>query len=173
MLKGHEVQSWMEDLLAKRAKDPNGYIVLTLWMLDHSGLTVRIGGDGPDVGNPFPEDPGGWDSGRIGVIYVDRERLEAEYGKLITAPKRAKAEEVLRAEVDEYSRWLSGDCWGYVIERPDGSQTDDGWEEVDSCWGFIGFDDARQVATEAADHLADVRSGLRSLVEHRLGKQGD
>lgn len=56
----------------------------------------------------------------------------------------------LATDVDEFSAWAVGDCFGYVIERA----TESGeWEQVDSCWGFIGEDYARGEAQRA---LGDV-----------------
>lgn len=39
--------------------------------------------------------------------------------------------EGMEAEIDEYSKWADGECFGYVI-------TDRNGDDVDSCWGFIG-----------------------------------
>lgn len=42
----------------------------------------------------------------------------------------------LRAEVETFSMWMSGQVFGYQIDEWD----EDGecWDEVDSCWGFYG-----------------------------------
>lgn len=49
----------------------------------------------------------------------------------------------LEAEAKEYRQWASGEVYGYIVERrpldcPLFDDDDAGWEEVDSCWGFIG-----------------------------------
>lgn len=85
-----------------------------------------------------------WDSGQSGWIYITRETALAWYGgKILTAAKRVKALNSLRAIVAEYSSWLNGDCYGYIIEDMDG-------EEVDACWGFIGRENAEEQAACAA-----------------------
>lgn len=52
--------------------------------------------------------------------------------------------------LSEYTDWANGQCFGYRIERikstsPDFDPDDPSfngafWEDVDSCWGFIGHD---------------------------------
>lgn len=68
----------------------------------------------------------------------------------------------LTTDVDEFSAWAVGECYGYVIERAEHADSDRlaldmsdhaGWEHVDSCWGFIGDEYARQEAIRA---LSDI-----------------
>lgn len=60
--------------------------------------------------------------------------------------------------LDEYRAWCEGDVYGYIIERevtwvradmPDSRDTMTTWEEVDSCWGFYGWEQAEESAAEA------------------------
>lgn len=96
------------------------------FLLDHSGLWMRTG--------RFAEDPGGWDTSFVGYIFVNFETIRKEWPvKRITKKIKEKAYEMLRNEVREYSSYLEGDTFGYVIEDPFG-------DEVDACWGFIGWD---------------------------------
>lgn len=55
---------------------------------------------------------------------------------------------------EELQMWRDGDVWGYRVEREThwfnaSLDTMTTWEEVDSCWGFYGYDYARQSALEA------------------------
>ncbi len=50
----------------------------------------------------------------------------------------------LIAAVEQYSRYIEGECYGYTVTSPSG-------EELDSCWGFIGWDYAKEAANESAD----------------------
>ena len=124
------------------------YLSLPLYLYDHSGITMRCA--------PFSCP---WDSGQVGIIYVSKERLRQEYSsKLITPKIREKALAVLRAEVEEYDRYLTGDCWGYEIYKMDDDpdMTEAGYENdgycVDSCWGFLGDEYAEEAAQEAMDY---------------------
>lgn len=87
-----------------------------------------------------------WDSGQSGFIWVEKATALDWYGgKILTAAKRAKALESLKSIITEFPSWLSGDCYGYIIEDVDG-------EHLDSCWGFIGHEYAEEEAQTAADY---------------------
>lgn len=106
-----------------------------------------------------------------GVIFDTPERVAT------TGVDVQRIPEALEAEVRELDQWLAGDCWGYRIERlipgsrcggvsvngadpkccevhmqpwghPKGH-----WEEVDSCWGFVGEAYAVQEAMAAYLHF--------------------
>ncbi|WNL50818.1 hypothetical protein RPALISO_231 [Ruegeria phage RpAliso] len=111
---------------------------LPVWCYEHSGIAYRAA-----PANPF-HCP--WDSGQVGYVFVSREDVRKEYGvKRISAAVKAKALEVLKAEVEEYSKYANGECYGFrVLDEEDG-------EELDSCWGFLGFDYVKEAATEAAE----------------------
>lgn len=121
------------------------YISLPLYLYDHGGVTISC------AAFSCP-----WDSGQVGIIYVSKERLRQEYSSKLVTPKiREKALAVLRAEVEEYDRFLAGDAWGYEIyemdDDPDmiaAGYENDGYC-VDSCWGFLGHEWAEQAAQEA------------------------
>ncbi len=101
-------------------------IILPLRLFDHSGISMSVGSDA------HPHDPGGWDSGQVGFIYVTAAKLREEYSvKRITKAIEAKAEEVLRAEVTTYNEYLTGEVYGYMVEDPNE-------DVVESCWGFYG-----------------------------------
>jgi hypothetical protein len=54
----------------------------------------------------------------------------------------------LQAQADVFGAWVFGDCYGFVIESPEG-------ESLDSCWGFVGDDFAKSGLAEAAKESAD------------------
>jgi hypothetical protein len=54
---------------------------------------------------------------------------------------------VLAGEVKTFDQYLRGDVYGYVVTDPDGN-------EVDSCWGLYGIEDAEQEARSALDFAA-------------------
>jgi hypothetical protein len=62
---------------------------------------------------------------------------------------RARAREVIDAEVETYDQYLRGDVYGYILEKEvtveekcphcgEVINTYTAMEEVDSCWGFYG-----------------------------------
>jgi hypothetical protein len=95
-----------------KEKRTHGAAVLPVYIYDHSGITIST--------NPFSCP---WDSWQIGYIFCDKEKYKAEG---FTMPK---AEEMLRANVEVYDRYLRGEVYGYVIKDPSGG-------DFDSCWGY-------------------------------------
>jgi hypothetical protein len=99
----------------------NAYIVLNLYLMDHSGITMRTGSF---------HDP--WDSGQVGFIYATRADICKEFSvKRVTKAVKEKAYKILEQEVETYDEFLTGRVYGYVLEDKNG-------EEIDSCWGYYG-----------------------------------
>lgn len=106
-------------------------VTLPLYLYDHSGITMSTG----RFSCP-------WDSGQVGFAFITKAKiLENWSGKILTAKLRALAESCIESEVETYDQYLTGDVYGYVVEKldPDADEDDDG-EETDSCWGFFGLD---------------------------------
>ena len=111
------------------------HYVLPLYLYDHSGITMSTG----SFSCP-------WDSGRVGMIYISKAKAAQEGWK---TPEQAY--EAMRAEVEEYDHYLTGQCYGYVVEDADGDRND-------SCWGFLGDikyvrDEMRAAAMRAAERV--------------------
>ena len=103
------------------------YLELPLYLYDHSSITMRT--------TPFSCP---WDSGQVGVIIFEREKVLSEFGgKRLTAALREQAIELMRAEVKVYDQYLTGDIWQARVEGSDG-------EILDSCSGFYGLDHAKE-----------------------------
>lgn len=106
-----------------REKFLREYIALTVYLYDHSGLTVST--------TPFSCP---WDSGLLGIIAVPVAKVREEYGwKLLTARRRQAIEQHLRNEVKEFDDYLTGQVYGYEI-----AQMNDDGKILGSCWGFYG-----------------------------------
>ena len=125
-------------------KEKHAAVILPMYMYDHSGITVNT------VGFSCP-----WDSGRIGFIYVSREKVMKEYGvKKIGAKLKAKVAEYLKGEVETYDQWLTGDVYGFRIFKE--TKCDKcghvGDETEDSCYGFYGRDISKN---GMLDHFGD------------------
>jgi len=129
-----------------RRIDAGELIGLPVYAYVHSGVALNT------TGFNCP-----WDSGQSGFIHITRKTtLEWQGGKVLTAKRRAAVLDSLRAVVETYSQWLNGECYGYIIST---APTDDNpdCEELDSCYGFIGYDYAMQEAKSQADwHAEDI-----------------
>jgi hypothetical protein len=85
-----------------------------------------------------------WDSGQSGIIYCEVEDAKKEYPNLEDAEFDKVVRERLKAEVEEFSKYLSGEVYGFVITEPTGIQEH-------SCWGFYSLDDCIADAKAFAD----------------------
>jgi hypothetical protein len=147
------------------------YVVLPLYLYDHSGITMNTTGFSC-----------GWDSGQVGFIWMSRKTANAELGYPEfavktgwTAEKEKRVVELLRSEVKTYDDYITGSVYHrrvekivYEFETPveevDVDDDDLPWTEVDACGGFLG-DDAE------ASGLAD---GVEPFLEAVLKEaQGD
>lgn len=138
---GHNLEDAIE---IERSKD---VIALPLYLYDHSGITIST--------EPFSCP---WDSGKVGFIYITKEKARAEYGwKLITKKRRAKLLEYLKAEVETYDQYLTGDVYGFNIEDENG-------EDYETIWGYFGMDSARDEAKSIIDsRMRKEETNVRSL----------
>lgn len=127
--------------------------VLPVWGYDHGQLTLKAG----ERDYPFDDR---WDSGLAGLIYITPEAAREAFGENYTAEQ---LDSLLTAEVAEYDQYLTGDVWGYVIEKliPECEHCGCeqrcehcGWELEDSCWGFYGYDYAEKEARSVLSALA-------------------
>ena len=92
---GHSAIDDFEEYIYK-TQDP--FVCLPLYLLDHSGLTIRT--------YPFND---GWDSSPIGFIYMSREKAREALGvKRLSSKARKRIKEWLVSEVEEYDRYLRG-----------------------------------------------------------------
>ena len=134
-----KIQAYNRALMAEIEK---AYVVLPVYLLDHSGLSVST----TDFNDP-------WDSGQTGIIFASFDKIREEYGvETVTPEIRQKAEDLLRGEVEQYDAYLNGECYGYELYK--------NGEVVDSCWGFTGaFDKA---CADIADYLPD---GCRGMIK--------
>jgi hypothetical protein len=104
------------------------HYVYKLYALIHSGVHLSIGSN-------LKQYYMGFDSGQIGFLLVTRDESEIPY-----------PESYAKGMVEEWNQYLSGDVWGYTIE--DGEE-----HNVDSCWGFYGFDYCKKEAVDIAQRL--------------------
>lgn len=120
----------------KEIIDSPDIISLPLYLYDHGGITMRCS----SFGCPF-------DSGQVGYIYCSVADAEKEYS---TKDRTFESwldmvKSRLASEIEEYDHYLTGNCYGFIIEDQNG-------EEMESCYGFLGdqkycLEEARSSAT--------------------------
>lgn len=156
-LKGRDVPDWfLDDCLSalknsemKELLEQSGrFVILPLYLYDHSGITMSTG----RFSCP-------WDSGQVGWIYADADKIKKEYGEL-TPENIEKAFHVLESEVETYDYYLTGQCYGYQLFEGD--------TEIDSCWGFLG--DIRDMQNEVKEYLPEGYEDLAEKLEFDCGE---
>lgn len=93
--------------LIKLIEDSGKYVMKPLYLYDHSGLTIST--------TPFSCQ---WDSGQIGWVYVEVEKI------------RGDIDDVIEGEVKIYDTFLRGEFYCYTLY--------DGDNEIESCGGISG-----------------------------------
>ena len=124
----------MDELEVQIVKDHNPIVIKRLYLYDHSGITIST--------TPFNDQ---WDSGCVGFVLMSREQALKGWSLSKFTNNRYlkdRVEKYIEATVLEYDQYLRGDVYGYkVLDQDD--------NELDSCWGFYGWDYAVEQATEA------------------------
>ncbi len=130
-----------QELEEKLEKD---YIVLPLYLYDHSGITMNTTGFGCR-----------WDSGQVGYIFMSRAdaRKEFAWGR-ITKKREEHVEKCLRGEVETYDNYLTGDIYRFEVLDPEG-------EHVDGCGGYYGYPEGFEQAMEEAKGAVNHDIALR------------
>lgn len=110
-------------------------IVLNIFMYEHSGVSLST----TNQKYPFSDL---FDSGQVGYIYATRETILKEYSKKRISKKvRELAERVLRSEIETFSQYINGECFGFIVSKIKKCNLEvDHNDTLDSCWGFYGSD---------------------------------
>ncbi len=139
---------------------------LPVHMCEHGGIALST--------KPFSCP---WDSGQVGYIWCSLEKARNEWslgqdadwntklGDAHGLPEEtlgARVSRVLEGEIDTYSKYLGGECYGYKAIASDGT-------ELDSCLGYIGretFDDMTSEAKASIDRWFEDETNHNQDGEH-------
>lgn len=94
-----------------------------------------------------------WDSGLFGLLVFEA----GEFGE---------NNQGLKGFIQSWASWLNGEVYGYRI-------TDNQGKELDSCWGFIGYenceDEAKSMLTHCIKHAKLEREKrVKTLIRNRV-----
>ena len=135
-------------------------IWLPLYLYDHSGITIST--------TPFSSR---WDSGQVGWIYAHKDDLMEFPGVYEDNTfYDDRAYEALKNEVKTYDQYLTGQVYGYTLEKREKCHCCNHvtYDELDSCWSI--YADSEDEATrfivdmlpEEADGLVDSHNIIRN-----------
>jgi len=119
--------------IEEREAEGDEFIVLDLYLLDHSGITMSI--------SPF-NDP--WDSGQVGFIYCSmrehcKEYIGKEFDDLTEDEKLelyGKLKDALIGEVEVYDQYLRGEIYCYYWSLEEAGVV----KASDACGGFFSLE---------------------------------
>ena len=121
--------------LREMLKDHKAKYAMPLYVYDHSGISLKCFEDKSMVGYPYNDQ---WDAGCIGMVYTTKKLLKDN--GLDKYPKD-KVIDQMKAEIETYSHWCNGECYGFVLSKLSKcdkcDQSND--KEIDSCYGFYGW----------------------------------
>ena len=119
-----------EDWKNQIQKDYKVIAILPVYMFDHSGISIST--------TPFACR---WDSGQIGWIFTTPEKIE-EIGA-----QPDKALQYLEDEIKIYNQYLTGDVYGYLVEKIEVCNLGhEHTEEIQQCLGYYSIDEAKEEA---------------------------
>lgn len=99
----------------------NGGRAYPLYVYDHGSITIALHDNFPDQK---------WDVSQVGFCVLTPQRVRENFRTKRTSKKQWEtAEEVMKAEVKEYDRYLRGEAYCWLIKDANG-------EIVDSCSGY-------------------------------------
>lgn len=112
-------------------------VILPIYMYSHGGETINT------TGFSCP-----WDSGQIGWIFATTEDICKEYNcKRVNPAIRHIVKSRLVGEIETLDQYICGEVYGYKLFDKTGN-------EIDSCWGFYGFDYVKEeVSSLIAWHI--------------------
>jgi hypothetical protein len=124
---GYDPQELFDDYWSQEIDRTEEYWLFPVYALIHSGTWLSLG-------RSFGRcDPGGWDTSFRGFALRKRKR-----GLIKRYAKRD-----VQYLIDDWNKYLSGECCGYMIDDGDG----------DSCWGYYDKKYAIQDAKAIIDGM--------------------
>lgn len=161
---GHGDHDSMEDVIEYLRTERKAIVILPLFLLDHSGISMRSGPaidleawSSADIESRgrFVGDEAGWDTTHVGYAYTTAAIVE----KLGVANEPDEIKRQVVVEVEEYDRFLRGEVYGYVIEDDEGTH-------LDSCWGFLGYEYFEEEVARQVEYAKDVRDRERTEADY-------
>ena len=139
-LKSDMFDSWQE--VIQHIKDTFKVLAWKyLHLYDHSGITISTS----EFGDRF-------DSGIVGIVFVDEDKSKALLGEVIT--DKDKLDKIIESEVNEYDTYIRGEVYQYKIyEVKTCNLGCEHTELIESCCGFYDESHCIEEAEAIVDNL--------------------
>lgn len=152
-IKDYDDLSQFDLIQAVQKADPNQKKILVepLYKFEHSGIVYST--------TPFSCP---WDSGQVGFIFSTYK----DFGHVGLEWDLDKAKEYLKGEVELYNNYISGECFGFKIEKTStcGSCESNHSEELEAVWGYVG-EESQIIKMIAHDYLDSYPSLKNTVLE--------
>lgn len=100
-----------------------------------------------------------WDSGRVGSVYLSKEKVRDIMGcKRVTKKMVERCIPQMIAEVETFSKWANGECYGWAVYDSDGNNEF-------SCGGYIG-DPNNMIMDMFHDYSNEERKEIKELFDN-------
>ena len=89
----------------------------------------------------------------VGYVYATKQQVREWYGvSRLSESIIKRAEDCIETELDNLADWLNGKCYGYRVCEVEYNDLGDieNYNELDSCWGFVGDIDYCRLELQAA-----------------------
>lgn len=140
----NEIREWESPLTWREKLDYLGeqdYIAYrVIYLYNHSGLSISLGRSDGRYDR--------WDTSLIGYAYMEKSEVQKECGKTYW---KDWALNQMNIEMEIYSKYVSGEVYGFVAENKGG-------EHIDSCWGYYDQAEAISDAKSAID--CEIANGI-------------
>lgn len=146
--------------------DYSAYYIYPVYAYIHSGVSLSLGKSSYPFTCP-------WDTSMRGFVLVDKTDETTE----------EKAYELAEGLINTWNQYLSGEVYGFIVEKPKPIYSiekwvfdrcvreglsisdlekefmiEDDWEEIDSCWGYYGYEECLENAKESVDYTIKYES---------------
>lgn len=129
-----DVQVSSEEELKEWKEQNDVVLTFPLNSYEHSGISLSISN-----GYPYNDQ---WDAGQIGEVVVTRKSMKEMWGiSYLTKKNTEMLTNAVKSEIEQLTQWLNGEVYGYqLFETKTCNLNKIHEEEIDSCWGFYGYD---------------------------------
>lgn len=139
--KSSDFEGW-EEMKEQICKDYNVFMILPVYLYDHSGITISTSSFGCQ-----------WDSGQVGWIFIEEKNWISMMGEDMDRSDE-RLERIIDNDIDTYDKYLRGEVYRYEIYEVETCNL--GHEHksyVEGCGGYYDEEDCESEGQSIIEHL--------------------